>query len=116
MATTSKTIKTTPVTVKGGLATVYMHKDVGSVTIDGETFTRGKLDGPRVWSFTCSPETARALIEQYEFAAGSESGVALTVDEQREAQDLKSRSTVQVAKMAQALAQLADERVQRDES
>ena len=107
--------KVTSVSVKDGAATVYMHKNVGSVFVDGQTISRGKVDG-RTWSFTCEPSVARRLIERYEFASGSASGVPLTHDEQIEANDLKSRSNVEVAKMASALAQLADERVQRNES
>ncbi len=106
----------TSVSVKNGIATVFMHKDVTSVGVDGTVIARPKNVEGRVWSFTCSPEVARDLINRYEFAAGSEAGVPLTHDEKIEAQDLKSRSNVEVGRMAAALAQLADERVQRDQT
>jgi hypothetical protein len=109
--------KTTPVTIdKGsGLATVFMHTDIGSVSVNGETFSRPASVKGRTWSFECSPQDARDLISSYEFASGSESGVSLTVDERSALEDLKSRSNVEVAKMASALAELAEERVTRNE-
>jgi len=109
--------KQTPVKVShdSGLATVFMHSDIGSVSVNGETFSRPSSVTGRTWSFECSPKDARDLIERYEFASGSESGVSLTVDERSALEDLKSRSNVEVAKMASALAELAEERVTRNE-
>lgn len=106
----------TSVKVSGGLATVHVHTNVGSVSINGETFDRPAKTEGRTWSFECSPEDARDLIDRYEFASGSESGVALTIDEKVALEDLKSRSNVEVAKMASALAALADERVRQEEN
>lgn len=109
-------VKKTPVKIAGGEATVYVHKDVGSVSVNGHVFDRPSEVEGRTWSFTCTPEDARDLIERYEFASGSESGVALTLDERRALEDLKSRSNVEVAKMASALASLAEDKVRRDEA
>jgi len=116
MATTTK--KQTPVKVSrdSGLATVFMHADVGSVSVNTEVFNRPAKVTGRTWSFECSPADARDLISRYEFASGSEAGVALTVDERSALEDLKSRSNVEVAKMASALAELAEERVTRNEA
>jgi hypothetical protein len=101
---------------ENGLATVFVHRTVGAVSINGEEFARpGKADG-RVWSFECSPEDARDLIDRYEFASGTESGVPLTVDEQSDLADLQSRSNIETAKFAQALASLAEDKVRRDEA
>ena len=110
---TKKTDSKAAPTVKNGVATVFLHSDVGAVTVNGKTYNRGQVSG-RSWSIECSPEDARDLITRYEFAAASEAGVPLTFDEKRAAEDLKMRSNVEVGRMAQALAQLADERVQQD--
>jgi hypothetical protein len=112
------TKKKTPVRTDSdsGLATVYVHKSVGAISVNGEEFARpGSVEG-RSWSFECSPEDARDLIDRYEFASGSEAGVALTVDEKSELEDIKSKSGVEVGRLAQALAQLGEERVRENDS
>ena len=115
-AKTKQTKQTTSVDIHDGLATVYVHKTVGSLFVAGRTINRGAPVDERTWSFTCSPEEARDIIERYEFCSGSASGVALTVDERRALEDLKSRSNVEVAKMASALASLAETKVREDEA
>lgn len=116
MAPATRSKKTTSVDVKDGLATVYVHKTVGSIFLGDRTISRGAPVDERTWSFTCSPEEARDVIERYEFCSGSAAGVALTVDERRALEDLKSRSNVEVAKMASALASLAENKVREDEA
>jgi hypothetical protein len=111
--TTKKTPKTV-VKVKDGVATVFMHADVSSVSVNGETFARPANVTGRVWSFECSPADASALIDSYEFASGSEAGVPLTVDEKSALEDLKSRSNIETAQLARALASIAEDRIKSD--
>ena len=115
MATATKKRSVTSVTVKDGEAVVFVHHSVSAISHpSGLRVTRPEDATGRTWSFGCSPAVARDLIERYEFVAQSESGVPLTVDEKREAKDLKEKSAVEVGRMAQALAQMADERVAKE--
>jgi hypothetical protein len=110
----TRTKKQTQVTVKNGMGRVFFHKSIRSVGTHGQTIDRGDVDG-RTWSAEFPADIARELIERYEFAAGSESGVPLTFDEKSDLADLQARSNVETAKFANALAELAERKVREDE-
>jgi hypothetical protein len=111
MATPTRTRKqATQVVVKNGMGRVFFHKDIRSVGTHGQTIDRGEVSG-RTWSAEFPVEVARELIDRYEFAAGSESGVPLTFDEKSEMADLQARGSIETGRLTQALAELAKERV-----
>lgn len=115
MPTPTRTRKQpTQVTVKNGMGRVFFHKSIRSVATHGQTIDRSEVNG-RTWSAEFPQDVARDLIERYEFASGSESGVPLTFDEKSDLADLQARSSVETAKFAQALAQLAENKVREDE-
>lgn len=90
--------------------TVYLHSSVHSIATDHQHQPTGKVKD-RTWSFNCTPQCERDVIDRYEFAAANAGGVPLTEAEKAVEQDLAAKSSVEVGKMAAALAELARERV-----
>jgi hypothetical protein len=97
--------------------TVYVHNSVSSFSQEDHEHLRtdsGVLDSNdgRTWSFSCDqPGCEAGLIGHYEFAARNPADVAFTPDETKAQQVLERESVLASGRMAQALAQLAQQQV-----
>lgn len=106
--------------------TVHVHSSISEITLpDGHHHLRDQkkrrkafgadgaepLDGERTWAFRCTPECEEHVVRTQEFASNHAGGVPLTFSEQQLREDLESKARVETARMSQALAQLASERV-----
>ncbi len=97
--------------------TVHVHRDLTEIVI-GETRIKrdGKkrktdLDTERTWAFRGPDDFERRILTDVEFTSNHPGGVPLTHEEQLLKVDQTAEAQVQTARMAQALAQMIDERV-----
>lgn len=99
--------------------TVFVHSDISALSIGETTVRRDDKknkkvhteEGERCWSFEADPEFETQILHTMEFTARSAAAVPLTVQEKVDAEDARARSSVEVGVLAQALSQMANERV-----
>jgi hypothetical protein len=103
--------------------TVHVHQSISEIATNNEEggthrHLRDKskkrpveLDTERTWALNCTPECEANILATQEFAANHSGGVPFTLAEAQLKEDNTSKAMVETARLSQALAQLASERV-----